>query len=242
MRCLCRILGRERLLIANEIGLSSSDRVIDVGCDRGYFTIAAVKSSGFVVGVDLMNGFGRHSWWIHFNKAMRLLDLDNRVQGVRANAVKLPFKNSYFNIATAIHCIRSFQSINDIINAVREMKRVIVGNGYVVLMENISEARNKRQEIHLRLHSIRARVLCDKLDYFSEEELVETVNMAGFRDLEVKVVDYSLCSTPALFYVDVAKLRGKVEDNIINEYRRLMQLVRRIGEVSPPTIILKARK
>ena len=66
--------------------------------------------------------------------------------------------------------------------------------------------------------------------------------MAGFRDIEVRIVDYNLCSTPALFYIDVAKLRGEVEDSIIGEYEGLIQLVRRIGEVLPPTIIIKARK
>ncbi len=39
--------------------LRGDDIVLDVGCGRGYFTIAAAKYAKLVVSLDLMNGYGR---------------------------------------------------------------------------------------------------------------------------------------------------------------------------------------
>lgn len=235
-------IGKERILIAKEIGLSSRDRVVDIGCGRGYFTIAATRLASQVVGVDLMNGFSRPAWWFHFNRALELLGLSHKVQGVRADACRTPFRDSCFDIATAVHCVRNFRSTNDIIGAIKEMKRIVRNNGYVVIVENLPEARNELQEAHLKLHSIRVKLLRDELDYFSREELVEMVNRVGFKDVQAKIVDYNLCSTPALFYVDAKKLHGKAKDSTLEEYERTIHFVRKHGEASTPVIIIKARK
>ncbi len=230
------------MLIAREIGLSSGDCVVDIGCGRGYFIIAAARLAGQVVGVDLMNGFSRPTWWFHFNRAMELLGLSHKVQGVRADACRTPFRDSCFNVATAAHCIRNFRSTNDIIGAIREMKRIVRNNGYVVIVENLPEARNKLQEAHLKLHSIRVKLLRDELDYFSKEELLKIINRVGFKDVQVKIINYNLCATPTLFYVDAKKLHGEAKDSMLEEYERTIQFVRKHGEASTPVIIIKARK
>ncbi len=234
-------IGRERMLIAEDIGLRSSDAVLDVGCGRGYFTIAAARFAGYVVGVDLMDGFGRYGWWSSFKLAMKLLGLAGRVQGVRCNAVKLPFKDSSFNVVVAVHSLRNFQDTCAIVGALREMKRVVVRGGLVVLVENLPEVRSRRQEIHLKLHSIRVEILGDELPYLSKNELIELVGEVGFRDLEVEVRDYGLCSTPVIFHVDEGKLSG-LEEELVGEYRRAIELVRVFGECSTPIAILKAWK
>jgi len=56
-------IGIERAALEKEMKLREDDIVLDVGCGRGYFTIAAAKNVKFVVGLDLMNGYGRQGWW-----------------------------------------------------------------------------------------------------------------------------------------------------------------------------------
>lgn len=89
-------IGKERLEIAKEMGLEKSDSVLDVGCGRGYFSIAAAMFAKSVVGVDLMNGYGRHGWWRNFEVALHELNLNDRVSGVKSNAIQTPFKFLFF--------------------------------------------------------------------------------------------------------------------------------------------------
>ncbi len=66
-------------------------------CRKLGSTIAIARSVKQVIGVDLMNGVGRYGWWLHFNKALELLGLSLRVQGLRADATLLPLRDSMFN-------------------------------------------------------------------------------------------------------------------------------------------------
>jgi len=234
-------IGKERVLITKEIDLSKEDYVVDFGCGRGYSTIAVAKLVSYVIGIDLMNGFGRYNWWLHFNKAMKLLKLDHKVQGIRTNAIKTPFKDSYFDVTITVHSLRNFHSINEIVQAIREMKRITKENKYIFIVENLREAKNVKQRIHLKLHSLRVRLLHDELNYFSKEELIRIVNNVGFKDIEIKIVNYNLCSTPVIFYINQEKY-NRIENNILNEYKKTIKLVRRIGEESTPVIIIKAKK
>ncbi len=235
-------IGAERVLLVEELGISRRDRVLDVGCGRGYFSFAAARVAGLVVGIDLMDAFGRIGWWDQFLEAARLLGLEGKVWGVAADAAKMPFRDSWFDVAAAVHSIRNFVDVRMLVGAVREMKRVVKRGGYVVLVENFPIARNEPQRNHLKLHSIRVKLIESELRYFSEDELAEIVNEAGFKDIEAKVVDYGLCSTPAIFYVGKEHVQRGVDPALIDEFREVTQAIKRVGEASPPVLIIKARK
>ena len=66
---------------------------------------------------------------------MRLLGLEKRVWSVVADARMLSFSDSKFDILAAVCSIRDFSSIEVLIAAIKEMKRVIKQGGYVVLIE-----------------------------------------------------------------------------------------------------------
>jgi cyclopropane fatty-acyl-phospholipid synthase-like methyltransferase len=72
-------IGMERVALAREMLLDADDVILDVGCGRGYFSIAAAKFSKFVVGVDLMDGEGRHGWWRNFRASIHELNLQGKV-------------------------------------------------------------------------------------------------------------------------------------------------------------------
>jgi hypothetical protein len=79
-------IGMERIALAEEMQLEKNDVILDVGCGRGYFSIAAAKLSKFTVGLDLMNGFGRQGWWKNFRILMQELNLSDKASGVRSDA------------------------------------------------------------------------------------------------------------------------------------------------------------
>jgi len=235
-------IGAERVLLLDELGISGEDRVLDVGCGRGYFSYAAARVARMIVGIDLMDALGRVEWWDQFLEAVRLLKLEGRVYGVAADAAKMPFRDSWFDVAAAVHSVRNFGSIEVVKATVKEMKRVVKPGGYVILVENIPTAKSELQRNHLRLHSLRVRFIKSELSYLSKEELTEIINEMEFKDVEVKVVDYGLCSTPAIFYIGKEQAEKGGDPVVISEFREVTQAIRRVGEASPPALIIKARK
>ncbi len=121
------------------------------------------------------------------------------------------------------------------------MKRIVRRDEYVVVVENIREARDQRQLVHLRLHDIRVRILRDGLRYPSRDELIDIVSRAGFRDIEAYVRDYDLCSTPVLYYLDTRKY-SDIDKQLVRKYFEAIRFVHEYGEVSTPVMIVKAWK
>lgn len=174
-------IGMERMALAKEMQLSKHDVVLDVGCGRGYFSIAAAKFSKFVAGVDLMNGVGRHGWWRNFRMSLRELGLFDRVLGVKSDARRVPFKSSSFTVAATVHAIRNFQNKLCIETVLREMKRVVVKGGSVILVESLPVARTKAQEAHLQMFRCKAKYTSGELNYLPNEELLEMLQKVGFK-------------------------------------------------------------
>ncbi len=122
------------------------------------------------------------------------------------------------------------------------MKRVVKPGGYVVLIENLPIAQNQAQENHLQLRRIGAQVVENELGYLNKQELLDLVNKTGFKDMKVKIVDYNLCSTPAIFYISEEHIQKGIDPGLVVEYKKITQAIKKNGEVSPPTIIVKAKK
>nr|MDO8046054.1 methyltransferase domain-containing protein [Candidatus Baldrarchaeota archaeon] len=119
-------IGIEGAALAKEVKLREDDIVLDVGCGRGYFTIAAAKYAKLVVVLGLMDGYGRQGWWKNFKTTMQELNLLKNVQGMRSDAQQLPFEENSFTVVVAVHSIRNFPNKQSIERAISEMKRVVV--------------------------------------------------------------------------------------------------------------------
>ncbi|MHA1834317.1 MAG: class I SAM-dependent methyltransferase [Candidatus Baldrarchaeia archaeon] len=232
-------IGIERAALAKEMKLREDDIVLDVGCGRGYFTIAAAKNVKFVVGLDLMNGYGRQGWWKNFKTTMQELNLLKNVQGMRSDAQQLPFEEGSFTVVAAVHSIRNFPNKQSIERAISEMKRVVVEGGSVIIVENLPVARTKAQEAHLKMFKCKVKYSSGELYYFSKRELLEMFRKTGFRndDVEIKILDYNLSATPPLFSLNASLLSEEKR-----EYNEAVEMIRKWGEASPPTILIKATK
>ncbi len=75
-----------------------------------------------------------------------------------------PFRDSWFDVAAAVHSIRNFGSVEAVRTAVKEMKRVVKPGGYVILVENIPVAKRTSEEslktpfAEGRVHQKRAKI------------------------------------------------------------------------------------
>lgn len=53
--------------------------------------------------------------------------------------------------------------------------------------------------------------------------------------MEVKVVDYGLCSTLAVFYIGKEQAKGNVDPALISEFKEVTQAIRRVGGITACT-------
>jgi cyclopropane fatty-acyl-phospholipid synthase-like methyltransferase len=67
------------MALATDVDLEKDDTVLEIGCGRGYFTIAAAKATKMVVALDLMDGIGRHGWWRNLEESVKELGLGHEV-------------------------------------------------------------------------------------------------------------------------------------------------------------------
>jgi ubiquinone/menaquinone biosynthesis C-methylase UbiE len=233
-------IGKERILVAKKIGIDVSDSVLDVGCGRGFFTIAAAFRSKSAVGLDLMNGFDRKGWWQRFNLTMRKLSLHTKVTGVKATAAKLPFRNEAFSLAASIHAIRNFRDTKTIQTSFSEMKRVAQKGGRVVLVENLPIAKNRAQEAHLRMFNCKVKYTRGEMHYLTERQLISLLEKAGLRESNIEIFDLNLKAAPPLFFLNTSTLPKKQAAEARKEYTEAISAVRKWGEASPPSMFAEA--
>jgi len=235
-------IGMERMALARDMGLEKDDVVLDVGCGRGYFTTAAAGYSRRVIGLDPMNGMNRHGWWKEFKETISELKLTDKIQGWKADAQSIPLKDHSVNKTVAVHCIRNFRNKQAIQNALREMNRVLMKEGEIIIVENIPIARNKSQEAHLAIFRCKCNYSPSDIYYFSQEELLKIFRNAGLKEVRVEVVDYNLSAAPPIFYLDPSRLKKEQREKARRDYIAAVDMIKKYGETSPPALIIKAVK
>jgi ubiquinone/menaquinone biosynthesis C-methylase UbiE len=235
-------IGMERMALARDIGLERGEIVLEIGCGRGYFTVAAAKFSERVIGLDVMNGASRYGWWKKFNETIAELDLKQKVVSLKADAQVIPMKDCSVNKVVAVHCIRNLQNRQAIQNAICEGYRVLKEDGEMIVAENIPITRNKAQKAHLAFYNCKCKYDGGELFYFSKEELLKMFRKEGLREVNTKVVDYNLSATPPIFYLNTSLLKKELIEKAQKEYADAVNMVKKYGETSPPTLIIKVAK
>jgi ubiquinone/menaquinone biosynthesis C-methylase UbiE len=234
-------IGKERQLVASEMDLSTSEPILDIGCGRGYFSIAAAALSKTVIGVDFMNGHGRVRWWKNFKEAMRELGLSEVVSSAKSNGAQLPFTSHSFHVAAAVHSIRNFQDHRILHQVIKEMKRVVEPSGSVFIIESLPEPHTKAQEAHLLMFKYKVKYTSAELEFLPKKQLVKVFNVIGFKEIVVRELDYNLSAAPPLFCIDyhISSLPEKIRCRALEEYHEAVSMMKRWGEVSPPAVLVQ---
>jgi SAM-dependent methyltransferase len=104
--------------------LRPGERVVDIACGTGVVTRLAAErigAAGTVAGVDINPGM---------LAVARAADLDSSIEWYEASAEALPLSDNAFDVAL---CQMGLQFFPDKTTALREMHRVLVGGGRVLL-------------------------------------------------------------------------------------------------------------
>jgi len=231
-------VGAERLALVKDIKVEMDDILLDVGCGKGYTTAALAQYTECVVGLDIMNGYGRRGWWSNFRIAMDALALRNRTIGARASASDIPYRDGAFTLTVSAHALRNFSGKDVIVKTLKEMKRVTVEGGRVVVTESLPVANHDSQRAHLDMFTLRTRFIKNENPYFTKNDIIALFWKAGLEPMEARVVEYPYAATPPLFVPDFERVGSADRESLESEYLVAVENIRAHGEVSPPVLIV----
>ena len=136
--------SRERLLkytrkAFNLLPKLDKPRILDAGCGSGLPTIELAKlSNGKVVGIDI-----DQSLLIELERKIERENLSDRVETRKCSMFELDFPDETFNIVW-------FEGATRMIGfekALKEWRRLLKPNGFLVIHDEIKTVSNKREEI-----------------------------------------------------------------------------------------------
>lgn len=162
-------------------GLQPGERVLDVACGTGVVTRLAVErvgAAGSVTGLDINPGM--------LAVAGSATPSDMSIVWQEANAESLPFPDRVFD---AVLCQMGLQFVSGKLTALREMRRVLVTSGRVVI-----SVPGPKPSLFAIMTDALARHFSPEAASFGDrvfsmhdvDELKELVRSAGFRDVNVE--------------------------------------------------------
>lgn len=118
-----------RKFAMKKMALKEGDTALDVCCGTCDWTIALAKASvsGRIVGLD----FSKNMLKVGAKKVNQL-GLSNQIELVHGNAMKLPYPDNTFDHVTIGFALRN---VPDLVQVLKEMKRVAKPGGQVVSLE-----------------------------------------------------------------------------------------------------------
>ena len=145
--------------LTNHYGLTAADRVLDVGCAKGFllYDFTQVVPGIEVAGVDV--------------SSYAIGDAKEEVKPFLqvANATSLPFADKSFDLVVSINTLHNLR-IFDLINALRELERVSRGDKYLI----VDGYRTEEEKVNLMYWQI----TCESL--FTPEEWEWVFEQAGY--------------------------------------------------------------
>jgi ubiquinone/menaquinone biosynthesis C-methylase UbiE len=126
----------ERIL--NSIPWRGDENVLDVGCGRGLFLVAAAKrlKSGKATGVDIWRSEDLSGNSADATMAnAKAENVANRVKIENADARKLPFGANSFDVVVSSLAIHNIDGSGERAKALREVARVLKPGGYLAIFD-----------------------------------------------------------------------------------------------------------
>jgi len=236
----------ERHMILKYAKIASGANVLEIGC--GPQAIATIPLASLVGEKGRVVALDRGRWgdfWTLIEKS----GVKSRVIPLQDDARKLPFPYSCFDLPVCIHGIRSFESREACVEAIREMLRV--SKERIFITESSPIARNMAQKAHLVMYNLRRtaflamdRPKAGDIPYFSQNDLVKIVKEAGAMKVDTKLVEVNMPHHLAWFPPEIFdKIKDKAKrESLRRKYVKAEKMLDKYGEEHPPVIVINAWK
>ena len=177
-----RFILRRAATMAKLAHLNSNSVILEVGCGTGNYTAYWLDLPMRICCLDLSRGMIR--------KAASKTDSD-KLMLIQADAEHLPFKDSCFD---AVLSVNTLEHLDDIPQALREMKRVVKSGGRIVIstpnenpmQHNLARLYNKCVGFFLTEHAFRPNQYGNGLTH---QSLTANELLSHFRKCEIGVED-----------------------------------------------------
>ena len=236
----------ERFAVLKHAHIREGSNILEIGCGPHVIATIAlaalVGQNGRVVAVDI----GR---WKGFWKILRQSGLASRVIPVQEGARKLPFPFSCFDLAVCIHGVRSFDSRESVVQAIREMLRV--ARDRVFIAESSPIARTKAQEAHLAMYNLRRPTFValghpehGDVHYLLPEELKTIAVEAGASKVDMRLIEVDMPHHLAYLPLDaITEIKDRaVRDDLERRWHEALRMLDEYGEEHPPVILMDCWK
>lgn len=147
------------------------NKILDVGTGSGSF-INVLKNAfpkGEITGIDPLKESLQIAQQFHPD-----------IQFLHGNAEKLPFDSSVFDVVSISLALHHLAKVS---KGLREMKRVVKKNGFIIINEIVSDNLNPAQEVHKLYHHFRSqtdRILGNSHnETFTKDQVIQMVEAAG---------------------------------------------------------------
>ncbi|MFX0086946.1 MAG: class I SAM-dependent methyltransferase [Candidatus Hodarchaeota archaeon] len=169
--------------ILYELELISSKKALDVATGEGVFIkllMKTLKKYQLFTGIDIYQK--------SLNKAVKSFKR-NFNTFINMNAENLEFKDNTFDLGSISE---SLHHLNNPIKVLREIKRVLMPNRFLILQESFSDSDQSSSQISdVLIHEFIAKIDILRNVYhhgfYSRKELVKMIEEAGFGDIKVYI-------------------------------------------------------
>ncbi len=225
----------ERLMVTEVAKVTPGERLLDVGCGRGYFMAAASYKGARVVGIDLAEASGRPGWLEGVIDLLKKLGASVNTSVIGGDAVNPPLRKGLFDAVALVHLAQhvGIEGLRNVVEAVAPLLRV---GGRVIIAGSVPMPLNIAQENHLMLHRLKCVCVAGEYPYPTETDVRNILKKAGLKVTQSSLLNTRLAANPPLFYP------GRKCRSIIKEYQTTIMKILRHGEESLPTLVTTAKK
>lgn len=217
--------ARRARIIFQNLKLSEGEKVLDVGCGRGFYLKAITKifPKAEIFGIDKSQKY--------LKVARKFLD-ENRAELVLGDAKKLPFKDNFFDriIASEVleHIEDDQKAISEIYRVLRpgEVGIITVPNrDYPFLWDPLNWVLEKlfQQHIPSRIWWL-AGIWADHQRLYDKNELTMKLKKVGFKIEKIWQATY--CCLPFSHFLLYGIGKNLVEKGYLQEFNRFNQNIR----------------
>lgn len=186
-----------KLKLAREIGLEEGMTVVDMGCGQGGFTAAVAKTvgaKGQVIAIDESD-----EYLAEFTARLDRYKVKDTVTFSRKDAANLKsvLSDEVAEMVVSYRLLEELRRPESMARIVKEMARIVKKAGKVCLTELSTKARNKAEEIYIRLHKESGDC------FFSRDEIVNAMKNAKLTKIQTKIFDTNIWFSPELAKQDM---------------------------------------